>query len=913
MDNQKGKIIKKIVKKAIIMAIKPIIVGLLLVAIIVTLITGFLNIITVNDGTVQEGNLGNVPYVSNQYVDSIEIDDEGNITTEKSAKEIWDTIIENHGNIEKYLNNAKELKKILNAEKITEFLDTRPNPDDDISWSDDPDSKNIQGIVKLRRKMVDETVKTLSYKSPEEFEALIDKFNQTKSETDKEEAMSYFTLEKGNIFSNSGTAEKIESGTIINIPNKIGKPKSYEAWQKITIPGTPAYKFKERVGMNFDDEGFGVVNGRYVIACTTTFGSVGDYVDFYQDDGIIIPCIIGDEKSGKDENWNEWGHFIEKINDTNIIEFIVDKDSWYGKKDNPGTPTNHIEWNKPVEKAINGGNYFDNPDFGKDVIEGNNNVEENIMPKTNKYYAKVATWEKVTESIDTNDPNVQPMEETSETKMLKSSPIDYQSMLSGYSMPFEFLWGFLLIGQDKNFVLELADLVYNSSIEITVHDNLITNTNKIIDNKTMNTEIETNATVAIQYNSAYVPEGYINNSPIRRDLISTQTPLKPAQPIEKPIETTHKKETTTNNLQIDVTKADVWVVDYTKEYKFEENGTEEQPEKPSKEETYEDETRPIEPNKVDGGDPEGLAEGFKNDKKREYESIHQGVKANIVSCETKYYNYETNRVKKIYDNTKEKKYIASPGNIRGKVEPNSNESNFVNIFLKDEYAKMRANINSAKGWLFQILEKNESTANMVDLVKYLLFKASGKSYGVDSFDFEIYKPENFKPIVSFGSGNIADFLKAADEVHREQMSWSYAVDSRLSWKNIERAMNNPNKVTCCSTYVSCVIYRAGYASAEQLNNELENHNSSNSLYNYFKGKGWQEITSYDMLEPGDIVFMNTKKENKSNIDHVQIFAGNDTWYNAGSTDAIRRANPYSQGKKWPRENFYIALRPSPII
>ncbi len=31
----------------------------------------------------------------------------------------------------------------------------------------------------------------------------------------------------------------------------------------------------------------------------------------------------------------------------------------------------------------------------------------------------------------------------------------------------------------------------------------------------------------------------------------------------------------------------------------------------------------------------------------------------------------------------------------------------------------------------------------------------------------------------------------------------------------------------------------------------------------------------------------------SGIGHVQIYAGNGTWYNAGSTNAIQRDSPYS--------------------
>ena len=53
-------------------------------------------------------------------------------------------------------------------------------------------------------------------------------------------------------------------------------------WQTITSTTSNQYKLMQQSGMNFDEEGFGRINGRYVIACTSTYGNVGDYVDFYQ-------------------------------------------------------------------------------------------------------------------------------------------------------------------------------------------------------------------------------------------------------------------------------------------------------------------------------------------------------------------------------------------------------------------------------------------------------------------------------------------------------------------------------------------------------------------------------------------------------------------------------------------------------
>ena len=109
--------------------------------------------------------------------------------------------------------------------------------------------------------------------------------------------------------------------------------------------------------MNFDDEGFGIINGRYVIACTTTFGGVGDYIDFYLQDGTVLACVIGDIKSESDANWTRFGHTTPP-NGLSVVEFVVDKTSWYGSGHaNPGTPSCHPEWKQQIVSASKVGSF----------------------------------------------------------------------------------------------------------------------------------------------------------------------------------------------------------------------------------------------------------------------------------------------------------------------------------------------------------------------------------------------------------------------------------------------------------------------------------------------------------------------------------------------------------------------------
>ena len=150
------------------------------------------------------------------------------------------------------------------------------------------------------------------------------------------------------------------SGITINIPSGLGSVHTYMGWQCITAPSSNQYKLREEAGMKFDSEGFGRINGRYVIACTTTYGQVGDCVDFYKKNGQVIHGVIGDIKSQRDAGCTKWGHH----NGRNVIEFIVNKDTWYsggrGSHINPGNPGCHPEWASETVKAVNLGNWKGN-------------------------------------------------------------------------------------------------------------------------------------------------------------------------------------------------------------------------------------------------------------------------------------------------------------------------------------------------------------------------------------------------------------------------------------------------------------------------------------------------------------------------------------------------------------------------
>lgn len=163
---------------------------------------------------------------------------------------------------------------------------------------------------------------------------------------------------------------------------------TYMGWQMISVnPGTSEqakfitdhfsnwgttggknYKYADNPGdaSAFDSEGFGVVDGRYVVATTWKrdggIANIGDKIDVYLESGVILKCIVGDIKSSGDKTWTKWGHMTDS--EVSTIEFIVNRNNpstvkWYtnrsGSHANPGTAKCHPEWDSNIVKIMVGG------------------------------------------------------------------------------------------------------------------------------------------------------------------------------------------------------------------------------------------------------------------------------------------------------------------------------------------------------------------------------------------------------------------------------------------------------------------------------------------------------------------------------------------------------------------------------
>lgn len=198
--------IKNFFKNIVKRHIKRIIRILVIIAFIVVVIfSSSVYWLTVDDGSYKEDDWSSTPYAAGQYKGGVSVDEEGNLKNGTTAQELWDKMVENKNRVVEYLDGPEELARLMRAEIITQYPDTRPDPDQEIKWDELIENPDLmQGIIKFKRAYSDGNKATMSYVSPQKFQNYIDEYNSTGSETAKNNALSHFTLKKG------------ASGTLVN-------------------------------------------------------------------------------------------------------------------------------------------------------------------------------------------------------------------------------------------------------------------------------------------------------------------------------------------------------------------------------------------------------------------------------------------------------------------------------------------------------------------------------------------------------------------------------------------------------------------------------------------------------------------------------------------------------------------------
>lgn len=104
------------------------------------------------------------------------------------------------------------------------------------------------------------------------------------------------------------------------------------------------------------DHGIATIDGYYLVAVGSYFGSCGDIISFTLEGGIKLNCIVADEKNAGDSSGSVYGHWQDyPASGWSIIEWESMGGSDYS---NSGALLNVSQWQgKKVTAAINGGRY----------------------------------------------------------------------------------------------------------------------------------------------------------------------------------------------------------------------------------------------------------------------------------------------------------------------------------------------------------------------------------------------------------------------------------------------------------------------------------------------------------------------------------------------------------------------------
>ena len=171
----------------------------------------------------------------------------------------------------------------------------------------------------------------------------------------------YLSTADGTTTSHFNTTESRSDSKYV--PPGYGGIHTYMGWQCITSKSSKQYKLRE-AAESYDNNGMGRVGDRYAVAMKPYYGAVGDYLNIVQADGTAYKVAIADIKANENagQAYSDYVH-----GDGSMVEFVVDKNSWYSKAKggqanqmhaNPGTASFMPELGKEIVSITNVGNYW---------------------------------------------------------------------------------------------------------------------------------------------------------------------------------------------------------------------------------------------------------------------------------------------------------------------------------------------------------------------------------------------------------------------------------------------------------------------------------------------------------------------------------------------------------------------------
>lgn len=346
-------------------------------------------------------------------------------------------------------------------------------------------------------------------------------------------------------------------------------------------------------------------------------------------------------------------------------------------------------------------------------------------------------------------------DENTYTYTIGVKKVNFQNIVSKYSMPFELELAFLLTTRNSGFTEAIADLAKDSKIVIDIQDNTTTIVGKELYNYTANFKIEKSVsyvvteTRIVEETTTVVDENGVVHA-IRQGVEKHEDVTKREYPkTEKTIEVTPYSTTTTTyvntSIELCVKDVEMWFADYSSEYTNKEETTT----------TTDAITNEDDEDYIEVQDFHNLNYNF---------DFPAGSRDHTE--ETHFYEKQTNKNIAITTTTTSNKYEkVGNGEVTEKPEkflsllkinPNIGKFDIENFRNNTELVKYTTinnateispenNLLTSQEVLYELLSSNSNTVNLVDIVKYLIGIYEGRiEPGSSGIDFNIYEPGMFR-------------------------------------------------------------------------------------------------------------------------------------------------------------------------
>lgn len=316
-----------------------------------------------------------------------------------------------------------------------------------------------------------------------------------------------------------------------------------------------------------------------------------------------------------------------------------------------------------------------------------------------------------------------------EGETLREVKIPYRTLIGQYSMPFNYLFTMLQITQNPEYISYLCDMsIENKQIDLMVFDTVQTRIDTITYKYSEMEKWEEEEEVLV-FDEDGEPVLDADGNQVT-EIVTVQR--ESDEPEEK--EETIVSTTTSNTVTANVTYANTWLMELKSEYT---NQT--TTEYPLGEDGQEEESD-------DEEEPEGEEGSWRVDQSTT-------TKTEIIkNTWAQAGNTENNGT------IKENEFLGLWMNETGNPELGAEyKKNGRLVYYNKPNSRQKispvSDILTSTELMFYLLEQNEDTQNYSTIMRYLLYKYTGRSYGVTQINLDIFKKSDFIVIAGGGSGN----------------------------------------------------------------------------------------------------------------------------------------------------------------